>query len=290
MSDEIIDDFCAYILSYDRPDRITTYRTLRRQGYTGDICVLVGDDDPQLAAYRDKFGEELHVFDKRRWAERTDTGHPDCPKTTPVHARNAIWDVAAEQGYSHFWMLDDDYSLFQRRYDAELEYNYSAIDDLDELVRQLIRFYEATPTDLLAIAQTGDYIGGAGNENVGIKMRRKVMNTFICATDNPVEFVSAMNDDVTTYVSRGRRGRLFLSFMPFAVNQEDTQQHDGGLTDLYVETGTYTKSFQTVLWAPSCTKISEIIDKHNRIHHQINWRYAAPKILREKHQKPRSDT
>ncbi|HHV0077680.1 hypothetical protein [Escherichia coli] len=28
------DDFCAFILTHGRPDKVLTYRTLRRAGYT----------------------------------------------------------------------------------------------------------------------------------------------------------------------------------------------------------------------------------------------------------------
>lgn len=35
------DDFCAFILTHGRPDKVLTYRTLRRAGYTGKILSLL---------------------------------------------------------------------------------------------------------------------------------------------------------------------------------------------------------------------------------------------------------
>ncbi|EFC6976332.1 hypothetical protein DFZ72_21860 [Escherichia coli] len=37
------DDFCAFILTHGRPDKVLTYRTLRRAGYTGKIFIVVDD-------------------------------------------------------------------------------------------------------------------------------------------------------------------------------------------------------------------------------------------------------
>ncbi|EFI4081186.1 TPA: hypothetical protein J5F60_004390 [Escherichia coli] len=39
------DDFCVFILTHGRPDKVLTYRTLRRAGYTGKIFIVVDDED-----------------------------------------------------------------------------------------------------------------------------------------------------------------------------------------------------------------------------------------------------
>lgn len=35
------DDFCAFILTHGRPDKVLTYRTLRRAGYRGPCLIQV---------------------------------------------------------------------------------------------------------------------------------------------------------------------------------------------------------------------------------------------------------
>ena len=52
------------------------------------------------------------------------------------------------------------------------------------------------------------------------------------------------------------------------------------MTDVYLDYGTYVKSFFSVMYNPSSVKISHI-GKHKRIHHQINWNNAVPKIISE---------
>ena len=98
-----------------------------------------------------------------------------------------------------------------------------------------------------------------------------------------------MNEDVNTYVTEGRRGALFLTVMQAQLVQMATQANAGGMSDLYLDTGTYTKSFYTVMYAPSCAKIGALGDfrsPHFRIHHKLNWHHIAPKILNEEWKKP----
>ena len=45
-------NFCAFILSHGRANNVKTYETLRRQGYTGDIYIVVDDEDKSIEEYR----------------------------------------------------------------------------------------------------------------------------------------------------------------------------------------------------------------------------------------------
>ena len=56
------DDFAVFILSHGRADRVLTYETLRTQGYTGRIYIVVDTQDSALARYVDQFGEQVLVF------------------------------------------------------------------------------------------------------------------------------------------------------------------------------------------------------------------------------------
>lgn len=73
--------------------------------------------------------------------------------------------------------------------------------------------------------------------------------------------------------------------MGVQLNQIMTQTNPGGLTDIYLSSGTYVKSFYTVMMAPSCVTVSPLKSAHPRFHHQITWDYAVPKILSQRYQK-----
>jgi hypothetical protein len=108
------------------------------------------------------------------------------------------------------------------------------------------------------------------------------MNTFLCRADKPSDFRGTINEDVNTHVRAQQLGKLFLTTNALSVDQEDTQQEEGGLTDIYLDEGTYIKSFYTILYAPSCTTLGDLHDRADpRIHHKISWRNAVPKIVPE---------
>jgi hypothetical protein len=117
------------------------------------------------------------------------------------------------------------------------------------------------------------------------------MNSWFCDAEMPIQFFGHMNEDVSAYVTYGHRGQLFLTSLQAMLVQKPTQTTPGGMSDLYLTSGTYQKSFYTVMANPSCVQIGAMGDPRGsgyRIHHKINWHKAVPKILDEKHKKARA--
>lgn len=274
------------VLSSGRPDRVQTVRTLRRSGYTGPVRVVCDDHEPALGAYREAFGDDLRTFDRDAARARTDEMDNAGPGRVVVYARNAAWEVAAAEGWTHFVVLDDDYSAFSFRFDQRQRFGYWNVTALDEVFAAFFDYLDATPALALAMAQGGDFIGGGASPALQtINARRKAMNVFFLRTDRRFRFPGRLNEDANTYVAEGARGGLFLTIMQAQVVQTNTQQQDGGLTGAYLDAGTYWKSFYSVMLAPSCVKVSAMGGKHWRAHHWINWRKAAPKVLPEKYRR-----
>ena len=73
--------------------------------------------------------------------------------------------------------------------------------------------------------------------------------------------------------------------MEISVEQLQTQSNLGGLTDIYLNLGTYIKSFYSVILMPSAVKIDLMGNKNKRLHHKVKWNYCVPKILNEKFKK-----
>lgn len=113
------------------------------------------------------------------------------------------------------------------------------------------------------------------------KKKRKAMNTFFCSVDRPFQFVGRINEDVNTYVSLGAVGEIFMTLTNICITQNQTQKTKGGMTEVYLNSGTYLKSFYSVMFAPSAVQIAVMGDKEKRIHHRVNWKFAAPLIIRE---------
>ena len=94
-------------------------------------------------------------------------------------------------------------------------------------------------------------------------------------------------EDVTTYTTLGSRGELFFTFVDVHIIQVATQSLGGGMTEAYKESGTYLKTFYSVMSMPSAIKVGMMYSKHQRIHHRIDWESCVPKILNEKYRKER---
>jgi hypothetical protein len=280
-------DFCALILTHGRPDNVITYKTLRKYGYTGRIVLLVDDEDASLDEYLLRYGAEVEVFSKTEIAKTFDEGDNFAERRAIIYARNASFDVARRLGFRYFIQLDDDYTDFRYRQNSQGEFLSIKVRQLDVIFDALVKFLADTPFLSVAIGQGGDAIGGRLNPffSKGFTSKRKAMNTFICDVDRPFKFFGKLNEDVNVYTCEQRRGGAFLSFMSVRVNQVQTQLSTGGMTQIYLDQGTYVKSFYSVMYAPSCVKISMLHTAHGRIHHQVSWDKAAPKIVSETYRK-----
>jgi hypothetical protein len=157
--------------------------------------------------------------------------------------------------------------------------------DLDAVFSRMLAYFKSIPALSIAMAQTGDFPGG-DMCTTRYKPSRKAMNSFICAVDRPFEFVGRINEDVNTYTSAASRGGLFLTIKDVCLQQKQTQSNAGGMTDLYLDSGTYIKSFYSVMYQPSSVKVAYVV-ANSRIHHKVTWRHTAPCILSDEFRKPR---
>ena len=286
--------FATFILTHGRADNVLSYHALKKGGYTGQIYLLVDDEDKQLDAYIDKYGDEVIVFDKKKVAKSVDACDNYGKRNSVVFARNYNFIIARELGLTHFWQLDDDYSQFGWATNNDGDYITSNVVTrrLDPILDACLDFLDDSGATSVAFAQGGDFIGGREGLFAKLakqgKFSRKAMNSFFFRTDADVTFRGRVNDDVNLYVECGRRGELFVTIPRLRLWQPQTQAEAGGCTDIYLEMGTYIKSFYSVLVAPSCVKIAAMGSKHRRIHHMVQWNRACPVILDEKYRKPRT--
>ena len=280
------DRFAVFILTHGRPNKVITYNTLRRQGYTGDVYIIIDNEDKTADEYRKRFGDKVVVFDKRALDGTFDMGDNFCNYRAVVYARNTTFKIAQDLGLDYFLVLDDDYTEFRFKFNSEFVYKENRPRNLDRLFATVLDYYKSIPALTIAFAQGGDFLGGAGGRDGSrLWLKRKAMNTFFCATKRPFQFLGRLNEDVNTYVTLGNRGKLFFQFYSVSVEQVATQANAGGMTEVYLDVGTYVKSFYTVMRAPSCVKVHDLHSRHARIHHKINWQDAVPRILSETHRK-----
>ena len=153
---------------------------------------------------------------------------------------------------------------------------------LDEVLDGMVQMMKETSITSLSFGLSSYYLGGAENSNVKEGMIRKTMTTFLMRADDLQYFHMRMNDDITTSLINGMRGKLYYTYMPVMVYVDPTQVQHGGMTDIYKKNGTYRKSFYSVMCCPSCVKVSAMGITEYRIHHEISWNNAVPKLLSER--------
>lgn len=282
-------NFVAIIMTHGRPDRVHTARALKRQGYTGRVIILIDNEDRSRGEYEKKFKGLVHVFDKKGISDTFDEGDNFGDRRAIVYARNACFEVAKEVGAEWFIELDDDYQDFRYRADGKLQFcDKTNISNLDGVFDAMVDFLKVSKATTIAMAQNGDFIGGKnGSMAKKLKLRRKAMNTFVFNTACDFRFFGRINEDVNSYTCAGRRGVLFLTVPNIGICQKQTQANSGGMTELYLESGTYVKSFYSVMYAPSCVKVADMGPVYRRMHHRIKWRNAVPCIVGEELRKTR---
>lgn len=274
-------DFAVFILTHGRPGHVITFNTLNRLGYTGRVYIIVDNEDKSVGRYKEVYGDKVIVFDKAAIAKTFDEGDNFSDRRAVIYARNACFDIARSLGITYFLQLDDDYTGFEYKINDKGEYpqnHWVVKSGLDRVFDLFLDYYKLISAKSIAMGQGGDFTGAASEFG---KFKRKCMNSFFCSTDRPFQFVGRINEDVNTYTYYQRQGNLFLTVPFILVKQLQTQKNDGGMTDLYLDSGTYIKSFYTIMYAPSCTKIGLMGQAHKRLHHAIKWADAVPCIVSE---------
>lgn len=278
--------FCVFILSHGRPNNVRTLKALQKSNYTGDWYIVIDNEDKTAAEYYKRFGKDkIIMFDKLAVSKTFDTADNFKERRTVVYARNACFGIAKKLGYKYFLELDDDYTSFSYRKIEGKKFMEKKCNQLDDIFNLMMKFLDISGALSVAFAQNGDFIGGKDNKNYKKGILRKAMNTFFCRTDREFNFLGRVNEDVNTYCRLGNIGGLFLTITKFSIHQETTQKQKGGMSEQYLDSGTYLKSFYTVMYMPSCTTIAMMGDKHKRLHHKINWNKCVPKILSDKYKK-----
>ena len=281
-------NYAVFILTHGRPDNVITYQTLRQAGYTGKIYLICDDEDKTLHQYQDRYKEQVIVFSKQAYQGTFDIMDNFKGNKVIVFARNACYDIARKLGLNYFFEYEDDYrGIYHRFVDGET-LRAQKVTRMNEVFEAFIDCLESTKAVTIAMAQGGDFIGGAGSFD-SLQYKRKAMNSFVFKVNQDPKddclFIGRMNDDVNTYLTQGRVGKIFCQIANVMLIQFQTQLNSGGNTEAYKTMGTYVKSFYSVIAAPSCCKVSMLITTHPRIHHKIDWNKAVPKILHERYKK-----
>lgn len=272
-----------FIPSYHRPDNLKTVNLFLSLGWEPkNIWVFVDDETDDIEAYREqcnRYGINLVVFDMEEARARFDYVHrPSISRRSAGQARNMFQDFAKEQGLDFYVVQDDDSSSFEIK---KFGKNMGKGDG--EIVRKVFEgvehFMRRHKIGVFALTQSGDYIQGEGWKYYYI---RKVMNTtfyllpYIYRGERGVQ-----DNDTSQYVGLWNEGYFTGSSADGVIlHQMPSATQKGGLTDNYIENKLLNKSLVTVIQFPSAIKATKQLKNGGRLHHLINYRYLAPRLLK----------
>ena len=280
-------DFAILILTHGRPDNIKTLSSLKKAGYTGKYYIVIDNEDEKANEYYNLYGDKVIMFDKQAISDNPNYDKFDNNNNKKViyFARNAAMEIAKDLGLKYYMQFDDDYKDFMFRFEKDGTLKYLPIENIDKVINLLIDFLNNTKALSVCFSQGGDHLGGVNGGIWKTKLKRKAMNSFLVDVDRSFKFYGRINEDVNTYTMLGNRGELFFTIADIQLNQAQTQSNAGGMTDVYLDSGTYVKSFYSIICSPQAVKISMMGDTQMRIHHKVYWNYCVPKIINEKYKK-----
>lgn len=272
----------VFIPSYHRADNLKTVRYLEKIDYDMQhVYVFVddeADDRERYKAVAKQYGFHLVVFDMTEARKRFDYVHrASLSRRSAGQARNMFQDYAKKKGIEQYVVMDDDTKDFQFRVKGVWVHNASGetVKKTFDMVAEMMRRYRI---GLFGISQTGDFYGGMYLE----MMRRKVMNVTFYDTRFIYRGERGVQDNDTSQFAGVLNEGLFTGSLADGITLQQTisATAKGGLTDLYNECKLYNKAMVTPIQFPSAIRAERQVMNGNRIHHRIDYKYLAPRLMK----------
>lgn len=278
----------VFIPSYHRADNLKTVRYLEKIEYDMQhVYVFIddeADDRERYKAVAKQYGFHLVVFDMAEARKRYDYVHrPSSSRRSAGQARNMFQDYAKKKGIEQYVVMDDDTQNFQFRVKGihvnndgrSVMASPKTVKTAFDMVAAMMKKHKI---GLFGISQTGDFYG-ALYLNI---MRRKVMNVTFYDTRFIYRGERGVQDDDTSQFAGVLNEGLFTGSLADGIVLQQTLSATakGGLTDLYNECKLYNKAMVTPIQYPSAIRAERQVMNGNRIHHKIDYRYLAPRLMK----------
>ena len=272
----------VFIPSYHRADNLKTVRYLEKIDYDMQhVYVFVddeADDRERYKAVAKQYGFHLVVFDMTEARKRFDYVHrASVSRRSAGQARNMFQDYAKKKGIERYVVMDDDTKEFQFRVKGVYMHTASGetVKRTFEMIAEMMRRQRI---GLFGVSQTGDFYGSLYLS----MMRRKVMNVTFYDTRFIYRGERGVQDDDTSQFAGVLNEGLFTGSLADGINLQQTVSATakGGLTDLYNECKLYNKAMVTPIQYPSAIRAERQVMNGGRIHHRIDYKYLAPRLMK----------
>lgn len=233
-------EFAVFIVTHGRPYTQKTLESLRAQGYTGDIWLVVdNEDNTRYKLYESYIHAYSHnymwTFNKQYWVHRTECIVNTKSKATPVFARNASVELAKNMKYKYFAIMDDDVYNFSLKYEDEGHLRTHKIQNLDKLFSACCAFIDCG-ADLITFSERSTYFGGLKSQNMQKKiLRTQMTHVFIMPTSTDITFTGSIFEDLLIELYQNAIGRYVIRLGEICYDTPPMMSEKGGLEDVYKE-------------------------------------------------------
>lgn len=252
----------VYIKTHGRPDKQLTYHTLREAGYTGDIVLVIDNEDEYGHEYL-RFVQSddrlwLHVFDKKHLVEEIDSGVYNPKRDVNLYAWVACERFAKYDKQRFYIMADDDITGFRWRYEEDGHLRSLKItQNLDIIFKEVFQYMFDAQITAMSTGIPQMYFSGDITKDL---WKWRVPYTFVFRYGTyPMNWVSEYEEDIITAIQSSNNGQ-YLSVLP--IIQRETIEigtNYGGMHNSY--TDSFKNAQYGYIWYPSCREIIPYKDK-----------------------------
>ena len=279
----MIDNFAVFITSHESPDECKSAKSLRENGYTGKIYIVVDDLDSKLLAYDKIYDDDLCVFPKAHYVAKLDIGmSTQNPQLAAVlYARAAVEDFAKGFGLRYFCVMDDDLVGFRVRLPINNKLGTFRKFSMDKVFESYIDYLSNTDINCLSFANDGSFIGGISAFDKVLE-RRSCHTVFIRDSHKPFDWSFAVNEDYISSLRMAQTGQVMFT-MPFMQRTiTGMGDRDVGMSDVYKTTSDFQRAFYATIARPDVC-VPKYYNNHFVI--GVNKKGAYPKILSDYYKK-----
>lgn len=270
--------YAVFICTHGRPYTQTTWKVLRECGYTGDIIMMIDDEDNDGVGYLDVAHQDdrlwLHIFSKKLYIMANDSGTDKPIRNTHLYAWNACENIARKDGYDYVIIVDDDLTGFRYRYEEDGHLKSQTITkNMDKLFEAYLEYMDKSNISALSVADARNYIGGKSKDgrNMNTLVFRKVRDR--------IEWKSEMYEEMITSLLAQQTGKFI--FQPtFFQYETKTMAKDvkGGMEEIYNSKTIFNRSAYVVMYHPSCVSFDA-----NNTGFRLKKDNAFPKLIGSKY-------
>jgi len=214
-----MNNFAYFILSYNKPNNITTLELLERYNVDAPIYIVIGEDDPSYNEYLKNEKLNVITFKKEDYFDKVDElgtyreTHKIC-----TYARQFVDEYARKHNIKYVCVLFDDILNFRLRYISENKVKGTESFDFNRLMKNYIELLNCSKNIALVGPPSSSYYIGINREKADTPASH-YGNMFIYDIEKPIgPFTASVLEDMTIVLRNSERGKLGI--FPFGLQVE----------------------------------------------------------------------